>query len=90
MSGGKKVREIAHTLKGLRKLYWDALKRAPITLAMPARALLLMAIVASSAAGQTLHIPPHKKYVLKNGLTVLLLEKHGVPMINLFSQSQTN
>ena len=46
---------------------------------------LTMAVLflASSAAAQTLHMPPHEKYVLKNGLTVLLLEKHGVPMINL-------
>ncbi len=45
--------------------------------------------LASSAAAQTLHMPPHEKYVLKNGLTVLLLEKHGVPMINLFAIVKT-
>jgi zinc protease len=45
--------------------------------------------LASSAAGQSLHIPPHEKYVLKNGLTVLLLEKHGVPMVNLFAIVKT-
>jgi zinc protease len=45
--------------------------------------------LASSAAAQTLHMPPHEKYVLKNGLTVLLLEKHGVPMINLFALVKT-
>src|ERR1700687_4228227 len=45
--------------------------------------------LASSTAAQTLHMPPHEKYVLKNGLTVLLLEKHGVPMINLFAIVKT-
>jgi zinc protease len=45
--------------------------------------------LASSAAAQTLHMPPHEKYVLKNGLTVLLLEKHGVPMINLYAIVKT-
>ena len=42
-----------------------------------------------SASAQTLHMPPHEKYVLKNGLTVLLLEKHGVPMINVFALLKT-
>jgi predicted Zn-dependent peptidase len=62
---------------------WDALKRAPTTFA------LMLTIFASTAAAQTLHMPPHEKYVLKNGLTVLLLEKHGVPMINLFAIVKT-
>src|SRR5260370_38150582 len=39
----------------------------------------------SSSAAQTLHMPAHEKYVLKNGWTVLLLEKHGVPKINLYA-----
>jgi len=62
---------------------WDALKRAPTTF------VLMLTIFASTAAAQTLHMPPHEKYVLKNGLTVLLLEKHGVPMINLFAIVKT-
>ena len=66
-----------------RGLRWDALKRAPTTFA------LMLTIFASTAAAQTLHMPPHEKYVLKNGLTVLLLEKHGVPMINLFAIVKT-
>src|SRR6266852_8847866 len=61
----------------------DALKRAPTTV------VLMLTIVASTTAAQTLHMPPHEKYVLKNGLTVLLLEKHGVPMINLFAIVKT-
>jgi len=62
---------------------WDALKRAPTTF------VLMLTIFASTAAAQTLHMPPHERYVLKNGLTVLLLEKHGVPMINLFAIVKT-
>jgi zinc protease len=64
-------------------LGWDALKHAPTTF------LLMLTMVASTAGAQSLHIPPHEKYVLKNGLTVLLLEKHGVPMINLFAIVKT-
>ena len=60
---------------------WDALKRTPTT--------LLLVFVVGSASAQTLHMPPHEKYVLKNGLTVLLLEKHGVPMINVFALLKT-
>src|ERR1700682_3787186 len=50
---------------------------------------LTVLFLASSTAAQTLHMPPHEKYVLKNGLTVLLLEKHGVPMINLYAMVKT-
>lgn len=32
---------------------------------------------------ESLRMPPHEKIVLKNGLTVLLLKKHGVPIINI-------
>lgn len=46
-------------------------------------------LAAFSAAAQTLHLPPHKKVVLKNGLTVLLLEKHGVPLVNLYALVKT-
>jgi predicted Zn-dependent peptidase len=38
---------------------------------------------ARTSAAQTLRLPPHEKIVLKNGLTVLLMEKHGVPIVNL-------
>src|SRR5712691_7106812 len=51
--------------------------------------LLAALLLVPSAAAQTLHMPPHEKYVLKNGLTVLLLEKHGVPMINLYAIVKT-
>jgi zinc protease len=46
-------------------------------------------LLAFSTAAQTLHMPPHEKVVLKNGLTVLLLEKHGVPLINLYAIVKT-
>ena len=53
--------------------------------------LLIAAILtATFAAGsfaplcaQSLRMPPHEKVVLKNGLTVLLLVKHGVPLVNI-------
>lgn len=32
---------------------------------------------------QKLQMPPHEKVILPNGLTVLLLEKHGVPIVNV-------
>jgi predicted Zn-dependent peptidase len=52
-----------------------------VTLALP--------FAVFSAAAQTLHIPPHEKVVLKNGLTVLLLEKHGVPLVNVYALVKT-
>ena len=61
----------------------DALQRTPTTL------LLMLTILAYSAAAQTLHIPAHEKFVLKNGLTVLLLEKHGVPLVNVYALVKT-
>jgi predicted Zn-dependent peptidase len=39
--------------------------------------------MAWTSAAQTLKLHPHEKIVLKNGLTVLLLEKPGVPMVSL-------
>ncbi|HSC44907.1 MAG TPA: pitrilysin family protein, partial [Candidatus Acidoferrum sp.] len=36
----------------------------------------------SAAAAQTLKLPPHEKITLKNGMTVLLMEKRGVPMVS--------
>jgi predicted Zn-dependent peptidase len=41
------------------------------------------------APAQSLRIPPHEKFVLKNGLTVLLMEKRGVPLINVFALVKT-
>ena len=51
--------------------------------------LLAALLLVPSASAQTLKLPPHEKVVLKNGLTVLLLEKHGVPMINLYAIVKT-
>jgi zinc protease len=42
---------------------------------------LFFAMAAASSA-QSIHMPPHEKVVLRNGLTVLLIEKHGVPMVD--------
>jgi len=45
-----------------------------------------VALIAGSFAplrAEGLRMPPHEKVVLKNGLTVLLLQKHGVPIVNI-------
>jgi predicted Zn-dependent peptidase len=39
--------------------------------------------LAGSAATQTLKLPPHEKVILKNGMTLLLMEKRGVPIVNV-------
>ena len=44
-------------------------------------AMVVLACTVSLA--QTLHLPPHERVVLKNGLTLLLLEKRGVPLVNI-------
>lgn len=49
----------------------------------------LLLLLSPVAPGQTLHLPPHEKLALKNGLTVLLMEKHGVPLINVFAIVKT-
>src|SRR5271168_4927505 len=41
--------------------------------------LLLMA----TTEAQSIKMPPHEKIVLKNGLTLLLMEKHGVPIVSV-------
>ncbi|MHB8503780.1 MAG: M16 family metallopeptidase [Candidatus Acidiferrales bacterium] len=46
-------------------------------------------LVSPAAPAQSLHLPAHEKFVLKNGLTVLLLEKHGVPLIDVFAIVKT-
>lgn len=47
-----------------------------------AAAIIAMGLVGIADA-QTLKLPPHEKVVLKNGLTLLLMEKHEVPMVSL-------
>jgi len=44
---------------------------------------LALTALAGAARAQKLEMPPHEKVVLQNGLTVLLLEKHSVPMVNV-------
>jgi zinc protease len=52
-------------------------------------AAAVILLMSCCVAAQTLHMPPHEKYILKNGLTVLLLEKHGVPLINVYAIIKT-
>ena len=49
----------------------------------------LLLVLGRVAPAQSLRIPPHEKFVLKNGLTVLLMEKRGVPLINVFALVKT-
>jgi zinc protease len=58
------------------------MSRAPVSRGFPGVAAIAI-LLCSAASAQTLHLPPHEKVVLKNGLTVLLLEKHGVPLVNI-------
>src|SRR6201981_468930 len=39
-------------------------------------------VMALVSGAQTLKLPPHEKVTLKNGMTVLLMEKRGVPMVS--------
>jgi len=43
--------------------------------------IIALFVGAPPAPAQAIHIPPHEKIVLKNGLTVLLLQKKGVPLV---------
>ena len=45
-------------------------------------AMSLALVLVVMAEGQTLKLPPHEKITLKNGMTVLLMEKRGVPMVS--------
>src|SRR5215468_6860908 len=45
-------------------------------------AMSLAVVLVVMAEGQTLKLPPHEKITLKNGMTVLLMEKRGVPMVS--------
>jgi zinc protease len=51
------------------------------TLRFAVNAVLVLGF-AWNCGAQTLKLPPHEKIVLKNGLTLLLMEKHGVPMVD--------
>src|SRR5882762_11986724 len=52
-------------------------------MAVTVRAVVVAMGMFGSAGAQTLKLPPHEKVVLKNGLTLLLMEKHGVPMVSV-------
>jgi len=45
-------------------------------------ASFLMLGFSGAGSSQTLKLPPHEKIVLKNGLTLLVMEKHGVPIVS--------
>jgi zinc protease len=45
--------------------------------------LVFLALFAGASRAQSVKLPPHEKVVLPNGLTVLLLEKRGVPLVDV-------
>ena len=49
--------------------------------AAPLSLIVALLVIAPLAPAQSIHLPPHEKVVLKNGLTVLLLQKKGVPLV---------
>src|SRR3984893_4495072 len=51
--------------------------------------IVLILSFPGAVSAQSIHIPPHEKVVFKNGLTVLLLEKHGVPIVNFAALVKT-
>jgi len=50
---------------------------------------ILVLIFPAVLSAQSIHIPPHEKVVFKNGLTVLLLEKRGVPIVDFVALVKT-
>ena len=52
-------------------------------------AALAAIALAGTAHSQTLKLPPHEKIVLKNGLTLLVMEKHGVPIVSFYAIVKT-
>src|SRR5262249_55770733 len=46
-------------------------------------------LLAARVPAQTLKLPPHEKIVLKNGLTLLMMEKHGVPIVSFSAVVKT-
>lgn len=51
--------------------------------------LALIFLGPAALRAQSIHIPPHEKVVLKNGMAVLLLEKHNVPIVNFAALVKT-
>src|SRR5271168_1830044 len=45
-------------------------------------AVFLGLLLTAPVWAQSIKMPPHEKIVLKNGLTLLLMEKHGVPIVS--------
>ena len=62
------------------------------TLKSISRVVLILTVVvlfAPKTPSQTLKLPPHEKVVLKNGLTLLVMEKHGVPIVSFTALVKT-
>jgi zinc protease len=50
---------------------------------------ILGMLIAGSVRAQSIHLPPHERIAFKNGLTVLLLEKRGVPIVSFTALVKT-
>lgn len=60
--------------------------RRVVVLSLLVAAILTVTLAIGSFTplrAENLRMPPHEKIVLKNGLTVLLLVKHGVPLVDI-------
>src|SRR5450755_2165302 len=44
--------------------------------------MLALPVAAQTASGGAMKLPPYRKTKLPNGLTVLLMEKHNVPLVS--------
>jgi zinc protease len=64
------------------------MRRRTISLRLVAIFVFVL-LICPALPAQSLHMPPHEKFVLKNGLTVLLLEKRGVPLVDMFAIVKT-
>jgi zinc protease len=51
--------------------------------------IALVLILPAALSAQSIRITAHEKIVFKNGLTILLLEKHGVPIVNFAAVVKT-
>jgi zinc protease len=73
---GRREKRVPHRARTARIRGDKGLRIFVCTLAF---ALLL----AGASRAQSVKLPPHEKVVLPNGLTVLLLEKRGVPLVDV-------
>jgi zinc protease len=62
---------------------WETAGRMGRPLRFIVAGMLFAACFSVGTSADTLRLPPHEKIVLKNGLTLLVMEKRGVPIVSL-------